>query len=130
MVENRNIIMSRIVGFDLTSKKDISETPQLRKRTVRNVPAQEAKPDENQNAICDFLANKMQEVQKTYFLQGQDKCPICGGVVNYTYSKYDGFTVYECSKNDCLPWPDGGAKLRRESGQPQIVPTRYKNKEN
>ncbi len=95
--------MSRIVGFALTSKK--------------------------QKAIYDFLANKMQEIQKTYFLQGQGKCPICGGVVNFTYSKYNGFTVYECSKNDCLPWPDGEAKLRRESGQPQIVPTRYKNKE-
>lgn len=43
-------------------------------------------------------------------VQGQATCPICGGVVNYTYSKFEGFTTYECSKNDCLPWPVGGGK--------------------
>lgn len=118
--------MSRIVGFDLTSKKDISKNPLPRERTARSVPAQECKQDEKQKAIYDFLASKMQEVRETYFLQGQGKCPICGGIVNYTYSKYDGFTVYECSDNDCLPWPVGGAKMRRETGLPEIIPTRYK----
>jgi len=36
-----------------------------------------------------------------------------------------GKGVYECTGNDCLPWPVGGARQRREAGLPPIIPTRF-----
>lgn len=85
--------------------------------------------EENPLAVSFFQDIMIPKVEPVQYIQGQDKCPICGGVVNYTYSKFSGFTVYECSMNDCLPWPVGGAKKRREAGLPQLIPTRYQKAE-
>jgi len=80
-------------------------------------------PEENK-IISEKLYNKLEteikEDSKIGYVQGQDVCPICKGVVNYTYSRFEGFTLYECSSNDCLPWPNGGAKKRREDGLSKI----------
>jgi hypothetical protein len=75
----------------------------------------------------DALTTKFKEDGVGY-IQGQDVCPICKGVINYTYHKMQGFLVYECSDNDCLPWPDGGAKKRRIAGLLKLEPTRYQKK--
>ena len=64
-------------------------------------------------------------VKSCHGMIGQETCPICGGIVNYEYTKLEGFKVYECSTNDCLPWPDGGAKQRREKGLLPLTSTRY-----
>jgi len=58
----------------------------------------------------------------------QKKCPICGSPINYVYEQGKGFTVYECTGNDCLPWPVGGARKRREAGLPPIIPTRFEKR--
>jgi len=57
--------------------------------------------------------------------EGQRECPICKGTIIYRWERGKGFTIYECSTNDCLPWPVGGAKKRREAGLSSTVPTRY-----
>ena len=83
----------------------------------------------NAIAVADFLKNKLDYIKKEtagQYVQGQDICPICGGTVDYTWSQFHGFTVFECSKNDCLPFPSGGAKKRREAGLPKIISTRFR----
>lgn len=87
------------------------------------------KQDQDPLVVSFFQEIIIPIIEPVDYIQGQRNCPICGGVVNYTYSKFEGFIKYECSTNDCLPWPEGGAKKRREVGLPKIIATRYQKPE-
>jgi hypothetical protein len=101
----------------------------MNKRPSFSFPVRTRKIISKENKIIsENLYNKLiDEIEQggTLYIQGQRVCPICGGVVNYTYHRVQGFILYECSEKDCLPWPVGGAKQRREAGLPAIVPDRY-----
>ena len=115
-------------GFNLTALKQ-------KKSIINQLPEPEQEEPlygmdrHNAIAVDKFLKEVLRGIQEEtagQYVQGQDKCPICGGVVNYTWSQFAGFSVYECSENDCLPFPDGGAKRRRENGEPKLVAARYR----
>ena len=98
---------------------------QLSKKTVRKRLAPVAIPTVVPEPITqphyEKILQHIQENTERQYVQGQDRCPICQGIVNYTWSHFQGFIVYECSKNDCLPWPMGGARGRRENGEPKLM---------
>ena len=100
----------------------------MRRRNISNfvfpVRTREVKK-ENPIAELFYKTHIHPIIKSCHGMKGQDICPICGGIVNYEYTKFSGFTIYECSTNDCLPWPDGGAKKRRESGLLRLTPTRH-----
>lgn len=75
-----------------------------------------------------FQQEIQQHCEQFDYIQGQRPCPVCGGVVNYTWSRREGFKEFECDTNDCLPWPMGGAKRRRANGEPKIIAERYREK--
>ena len=110
-----------MTGFGFFDLEKPKKTPIQKREIVLPEPSQE------ENSIADeFLEQRIfPTVENCQYIQGQDKCPVCEGIVNYIFSMAEGFIQYECSNNDCLPWPVGGAMKRREVGLPQIVPTRY-----
>jgi len=59
------------------------------------------------------------------YVRGEKDCPVCKGLLKWSWSKEKGFLVYECTENDCLPWPTGGAMQKRTNNQSEIIPTRY-----
>ena len=83
------------------------------------------KPDPR---IVEFTDAKIKGIKSrgVDYSQGQDDCPICGSVINYTWSVADGFTVFECTGKDCLPYPTGGAMKRRLNGEPKLMAERYR----
>jgi len=91
-----------MTGFGLL---DIEETPKRRFKRTLPTP-QPVFTEKNSLSIADeFLEQKTHYITKTIgvdYVQGQDKCPICGGTINYIWEKARGFTIYECSDNDCL----------------------------
>ena len=81
-------------------------------------------PAEFQTEVADHIKTTAGD-----YVQGQKECPVCGGIVDYAWSKIKGFTLFECTSKDCLPYPDGGARRRRLAGEPPIVVDRQPAKE-
>ena len=101
----------------------------IRQRHLNSVsfPTRHRREENQDDSIFNlFFKQEIElDIKDCDYVQGQQTCPICEGVVNYTWSQFEGFLRYECSTNDCLPWPEGGARQRREVGLPKVIPTRY-----
>lgn len=58
-------------------------------------------------SIMKLLQKKIDFIEsenKAYGIQGQDKCPICGEIVNYKWTWFEGFIEFNCL-NKCLSLP-------------------------
>lgn len=64
-----------------------------------------------EQSLRQIVQNIKKESSASY-VQGQDICPVCGGLINYIWSQFHGFIHYACSGKDCLPFPAGGANQR------------------